>query len=124
VITVDFVLKLDAWVARAATEEERAKRIEQARAQLFPPGLDETEIKRRETLVELAAEARDPIPTPDAPSVEPASPTLPPWEGLIRRDSPAYRRGSIHDGTARQVERMRERARGSPFDADRKGKSR
>ncbi|HZS36611.1 MAG TPA: hypothetical protein VFF06_07285 [Polyangia bacterium] len=37
------------------------------------------------------------------------------WQGLIPPTSRAYRRGSIHDGTAAELERMRAQARGSPF---------
>ena len=37
------------------------------------------------------------------------------WEGYISPKSPAYRRASIHDGTAAEVARMRAQAQGSPF---------
>ena len=123
-ITVDYVVALNAWIDRAPNEDERAKRADRVRAQLFPPDLDEGEIAKRAAIVEQAREARDPMPLPKAPLVERVMPVPPLWGGLVRRDSPAYRRASLHDGTARAVERTRERSRGSPFDAERKGKSR
>lgn len=60
-----------------------------------------------------AARAQLAMPQPQVP--EPPSTT---WEGLIPRSSRAYKRGSIRDGIAFEVERMRELSRGSPFDAD------
>jgi hypothetical protein len=63
---------------------------------------------------------RGSIAVPAAPSLTTAAPDEPPtttWEELVPPTSRAHRRGSIHDGTAVEVDRMRELARASPFDA-------
>lgn len=125
-ITVEDVLELEAWIERGVDEKQREECLERVQERLFPKGISEGETKRREAIVETAKQRRveeeeekDPMPplplTPEAlrPSQHPR------WDGLISRDSPAYRRGSRHDGTLDEVERMREVAQGSPFDAER-----
>lgn len=123
-ITVADVLELDEWIGRGIDDEEQEERREQVRERLFPDGLDEGEKKRRIDVIEQAIteqkrlekeKERDPMPgLPTSLGI----PSLQKWEGLVSHDSPAYRRGSKHDGTAAEVKRMRDIARGSPFEAE------
>lgn len=122
-ITVDDVLKLEDWVERAKTPEEKKAREEAARQEIFPDGLSEDEVAERKQVLERSKAARrqqlidnklDPMPTLSIPRVPTSIPSD--WEGFVSKKSKAYRRGSIHDGTGAEVERMRREAKGSPFD--------
>ncbi len=146
-ITVDDVVGWSAWAASGATPEEQQARALRVNEHVYPVGLDPAEVARRVEVVARARavpeeeiEKREPcappstsagvVPeTPNASSVVPvpfvpassSGATTPPaarvHEGLIRRDSAAYKRGSKHDGTAAEVARMRARAKGDPFAA-------
>jgi hypothetical protein len=131
IITLDDVLHLENWIARGKDEATRERRLKRAQARLFPLDLDALEIERRKLLVERAqarrleaADSDDPLPEPEGrvePEAVPAiSPTMQiafdEWEGFIDKTSPAYHRGSLHDGTQREVQALRSAARGNPFD--------
>ncbi len=83
-ITVDDVLAWDAW-ASEAPEAEREARVQRVRLALFPPGLTEIELGRREWLLKRAedlpederrAEPRPP-PEPTPAASVPATSTAP-----------------------------------------------
>lgn len=115
-ITVDDVLRLGNWIETGGPPEERARRAEEVKRVLYA-GRSEAEA---EQIAAVIAEA-DRVPLLGVPATalstpEPSAPPAPHY-GLVSRDSPAYRRGSLHDGTAAEVARMRARSKGSPFDA-------
>lgn len=119
------------WADEAETEKEKETRAERIQHHLFPDGIDENERKIRAAILEHVRKIGEPpswegwpaaSPVPDQPlsAVPITVPSSVPlqWEGLISPSSPAYRRGSRHDGTQAEVERMRFESKGSPFDVD------
>ena len=113
------------WASEADTDEEKSKRALRIKQHVFPEQLDDEEYKQREEIFEYvrkmgeppnwdgwpdACEVPDRVTMPSLPKVK--------WDGLVSPNSPAYRRGSKHDETAEQTKRMRDLAKGSPFDAD------
>jgi hypothetical protein len=125
VITVDDIIRLEEWVARAKSDEERKKRLGEMQALVFPDGLSAEEIAERKQVIERAKKAMrqreldaqlDPMPTLSIPLVPVQLPSQ--WEGLISKKSKAYHRGSRHDGTLEEVKQLRQESRGSPFDVD------
>lgn len=135
-LTSDDLVAWLRWADAGTSSSERERRGQKVRDYLFPDGLDFVERSRREAIVvyvEKLFENGDPpswdgYPEPREPGAldpeQPVSqpPRLPPpfpeWEGFISPGSRAYRRASLHDGTAAEIDRMRERSRGSPFFAD------
>lgn len=124
-ITVDDVLRLEEWVTRGKTDEERKKRLAEMQSQVFPEGLSDEEIEERRQVIARAKKAMrqkelddqlDPMPTLSTPLVPVSLPSQ--WEGLISTRSKSYRRGSTHDGTLEEMKQMRQESRGSPFDVD------
>jgi hypothetical protein len=128
------------WADEAPSETEKDVRGAQVRNHVFPPDLDAAERTRREKVVEYVKRLGEPpedlsgwpaaCPLPDSKPITeviPVAKELPApligistvqWEGYIPKTSRAYRRASMHDGTGDEVEKMRERAKGSPFTAD------
>jgi len=126
------------WADAAVTGSEKRARAAKVQAHIYPEGLGFLERSRRESIVsyveKLFADGNPdswegyPDPCPPGQEAEssaeaerkerPPLPPVPEWDGLVSSSSRAYRRGSLHDGTAREVQIMRERARGSPFNAD------
>lgn len=114
------------WASEAETDEEKSKRALRIKQHVFPEQLDDEEHRRREEIFEYVRKMGEPpswdgwpdaCEVPDKGSTMPSLPKVK-WEGLVSPNSPAYRRGSNHDGTAAQTKRMRDLAKGSPFDAD------
>lgn len=129
------------WAELGATDEEKEARRLAIKKYLFPPGLGFIELALREfaesKAEQLLEEGTPPNneewPAPRSPgdpetpvaSTTPTEEPLPElarerWQGFISPNSRAYRRGSLHDGTARENARMRENAKGSPFDVSKK----
>lgn len=121
-LTVDDILELEKWIEAGATETDRDERLEQVREHLFSDDLDEIEVERRQALIAEAksrkakVEVTSALPS-DAPVEEPTPPAVE-WQGFIPKTSRAYKRGSLHDGTAQEMDEMRSRSRGSPFSAE------
>lgn len=116
------------WAAEGTNADERSARTIRIRNHLFPAGISDELREERNKLVEYVKNIGEPPswegwPEPRSPSDEVvvAPIEVPPprplnWEGLISPHSAAYRRGSLHDGTRQEVDRMRDEAKGSPFD--------
>lgn len=124
-VTAHDIIAWTRWAAEAKGAEQVVRR-DRLQRYLFPDGLEVGEKRRREALVEYVKKMGEPpnwdgwpaaAAVPDgavAPPVVPEMPALE-WPGLVSSESRAYRRGSLHDGTAEEMDRMREQARGSPF---------
>jgi hypothetical protein len=112
------------WASAGETEEEKKARTARIQRHLFPEDIDDIERTRRERILDYVKKIGEPPswdgwPEPRPVPDEIVGPPPPPpieWEGLISPSSKAYRRGSLHDGTAEEVQQMRERSKGSPFD--------
>ncbi len=124
-ITVDEIVGWWRWVSAADSDRLRAQREERVRKRIFPDDLSFEEVEERRALIVEAQkrlendfERDDPMPDAQVSALEIVPFPELRWEGLVPKSSRAYMRGSLHDGTASEVRRMRDESQSSPFYVD------